>query len=190
MLWGQQNQINVYATSCCCINNGLTLFQRSSFCWICFYALLPEKIFMLFVVFAKSTFSKKNISGILSVCIADWIQIRPDVLSGLIWVQSVCEYEQTTPVGNEITGTYVSVCKLRNSLFLSGYKVSLYWRKFLNDRFHHSAWNRGNRHQPAKHHYVHLHIQTEIQKTTLILKVLAKIHLKCRLLKSSAEYIC
>ena len=31
-----------------------------------------------------------------------WVQIRPDILSGLIWVQSVCKgYEQTTLAGND-----------------------------------------------------------------------------------------
>ena len=36
-------------------------------------------------------------------CQTDWVQIRPDVLSGMIWVQSVCkDYEQTTLVDNEL----------------------------------------------------------------------------------------
>ena len=48
---------------------------------------------------------KKNISGIPSKCQTDWIQIRPDILSGLIWVQSVCKgYEQKTLGGNELSG--------------------------------------------------------------------------------------
>ena len=39
----------------------------------------------------------------LTGCQTDWVQIRPDVLSGLIWVQSVCKgYEQTTLVDNEL----------------------------------------------------------------------------------------
>ena len=29
-------------------------------------------------------------------CQTVWIQIRPDILSGLIWVQTVCSYQQTT----------------------------------------------------------------------------------------------
>ena len=42
-------------------------------------------------------FSKKNLSGIPSECQTVWIQIRPDVLSGLIWIQTVCKgYQQTT----------------------------------------------------------------------------------------------
>ena len=40
---------------------------------------------------------------ILQKCQTDWIQIRPDVLSGLIWVQSVCKgYEQTNLGGIEL----------------------------------------------------------------------------------------
>ena len=38
--------------------------------------------------FSKSTFQKIN-SGIPSKCQTDWIQTRPDILSGLIWVQTV-----------------------------------------------------------------------------------------------------
>ena len=41
-------------------------------------------------------FSKKNLTGIPSECQTVWIQIRPDILSGLIWVQAVCKgYQQT-----------------------------------------------------------------------------------------------
>ena len=38
-----------------------------------------------------------------SECQTLWIQIRPDLLSGLIWVQTVCKgYQQITPVGNRL----------------------------------------------------------------------------------------
>ena len=40
--------------------------------------------------FSKSTFCK-IISGIPSECQAVGIQIRPDFLSGLVWVQTVCK---------------------------------------------------------------------------------------------------
>ena len=40
---------------------------------------------------------REILSGIPYECQTDRIQIRPDKLSGLIWVQSVCKgYEQTT----------------------------------------------------------------------------------------------
>ena len=52
--------------------------------------------------FSKSTFSKTS-SGISSKCQTVWIQIRPDIFSGLIWVQTICKgYQQTTPVGKEL----------------------------------------------------------------------------------------
>ena len=45
----------------------------------------------------------KIISGILSECQRVWILIRPDVLSRLIWVQTVCQgYQQTTLAGKEL----------------------------------------------------------------------------------------
>ena len=56
----------------------------------------------LLVVFNYQLF-QKILSGIGSECHKDWIQIRPDVLSGLIWVQSVCKgYQQTPLVGYEL----------------------------------------------------------------------------------------
>ena len=52
--------------------------------------------------YKRKTFFKKS-SGIPSVCQTDWIQIRPDVLSDMIWVHSVCKgYEQRTLEGNEL----------------------------------------------------------------------------------------
>ena len=48
--------------------------------------LPPGKLFMLIVCrfFSKSFFFPKILSGIPSDCQTDWIQIRPDILSGLI----------------------------------------------------------------------------------------------------------
>ena len=48
----------------------------------------------------------KMISGISVECQAVWIQIMPDFLSGLIWVQIVCKgNQQTTQVSNEFMTT-------------------------------------------------------------------------------------
>ena len=53
--------------------------------------------------FFQNQLFRKIPSGIPSECQTGWIQIRPDVLSGLIWVQSVCKgYQQTALVGNEL----------------------------------------------------------------------------------------
>ena len=66
-------------------------------------------LFLSSADFFKQLFSK-ILSGIQSECQTDWIQIRTDILSGLIWVQSVCEgYEQRTLVGNELILKMTSV---------------------------------------------------------------------------------
>ena len=60
-------------------------------------------LFCRLLIFSKSTFSKKNCSGISSECLTVWIQIRPDNLLGLVWLQTVCKgYQQTTLVGKEL----------------------------------------------------------------------------------------
>ena len=44
-------------------------------------------------------FFKEENTGLPSECQKVWIQIRPDMLSGLIWVQTICKgYQQTTLV--------------------------------------------------------------------------------------------
>ena len=51
--------------------------------------------------FSSNQLFRKNKQSVMpSECQIVWVQIRPDVLSGLIWVQTVCKgYQQTTPVG-------------------------------------------------------------------------------------------
>ena len=61
-------------------------------------------IFHVFVVicwlFSKLTF-KKVLSGTLSECQTAWIQIRANILSVLIWVETVCKgYQQTAKVAS------------------------------------------------------------------------------------------
>ena len=59
-------------------------------------------IFLLSADFIQNQLFKKILPGIPSDCQTDWIQIRPDVLSGLIWVQTVCKgYQQATLGGKE-----------------------------------------------------------------------------------------
>ena len=55
---------------------------------------------------------RKILSGIQSECQTDLTQIRLDVLSSLIWVQSVCKgYEQKTLVDKELI---TSIDKMSN----------------------------------------------------------------------------
>ena len=54
-------------------------------------------LFLLSADFFQNQLYRKILSRIPSECQTNWIQIRPDVLSGLIWVQSVCKgYEPMT----------------------------------------------------------------------------------------------
>ena len=53
--------------------------------------------------FFENPLFRKIISVIPSECQTVWIQIRPDILSGVNWVQTVCKgYQQTTQVGTEL----------------------------------------------------------------------------------------
>ena len=59
--------------------------------------------------FSKSTFLK-NSCKIPSECQTVWVQIRPDVLSGLIWVQIVFKwYQQMALVDKKLISTHHSV---------------------------------------------------------------------------------
>ena len=73
--------------------------------------LLSTPIFTLYMhaVLSSADIKKKKtfqtiLSRIPSGCQTVWIQIRPDILSGLIWVQTVCKiYLQTTPAGKGLS---------------------------------------------------------------------------------------
>ena len=74
--------------------------------WPCAASLViplsPMEFFHAFLSsadFEKNQLFWKDLSGIPSECQTDWIQIRPNVLSGLIWVQTVCKsYQHFTKI--------------------------------------------------------------------------------------------
>ena len=74
--------------------------------WLCLNSLPYGKKFQTFLlsaVFFQNQLIWKILSGIPSECQTVWIQIRPNTLSGRIWVQTVCKgYQQTTLVGKEL----------------------------------------------------------------------------------------
>ena len=60
-------------------------------------------LFCRLLFFSKSFIFEKFFQE-YHLSVRDPIQIRPDVLSGLIWVQNVCKgYQQTTSGGKELT---------------------------------------------------------------------------------------
>ena len=61
-------------------------------------------------IFSKSTFLK-ILLGLPSGYQTVWFQIRPEVMSGLILVQTVCkDYQQMTRVGEELNVKPVMIC--------------------------------------------------------------------------------
>ena len=100
--------------------------------------------------FSKSTFSKSSFR-IPSGCQTDRIHIRPDISSGLIWVQSFCKgYQQTTLVGNQLilnqqmtlVGRRFEVNMVSHSSLLSRarlficwiYSIVIYYLRFHHER--------------------------------------------------------
>ena len=73
--------------------------------------LPPEEIFPAFLSsadFFEINFFGKFFTGIQAECKIVWIQIRPDILSGLIWVQTICKiYQQTTFGDKGLTGCLI-----------------------------------------------------------------------------------
>ena len=54
--------------------------------------------------FFQNQLFRKNLSGIPSEWQTVWIQIRPNILSGLIWVQTVCKgYKHMTLVDKKLS---------------------------------------------------------------------------------------
>ena len=106
------------------INNYLSWAQKGKSS--AFSSLLAGRLWKIFHTFLSSAdlfqnqLFRKILSGIPSECQTDWIQIRPDVLSGLIWVQSVCKsYQQTTLGGKELNnkkGKHLHLSKTQISL--------------------------------------------------------------------------
>ena len=74
------------------------------------------KLFMLFLSsadFFQNQLFRKILSGIPSECQIAWIQIRPNVLLGLTWVQTVCKsYQQTTLGGKELSNEQIEISVL------------------------------------------------------------------------------
>ena len=71
--------------------------QKQNNYWAIFHAFLSSADFFQNQLFGKI------LSGIPLECQTVWIQIRPDKMSGLIWVQTVCKDYQQIALGGERT---------------------------------------------------------------------------------------
>ena len=69
--------------------------------------------------FFQNHLYRNILSGIPSDCQTVWVQIRPDNLSGLIWVQTVCKgFQRTTLVDK-----YICVVKVGIALGKVNYEL-------------------------------------------------------------------
>ena len=85
--WGSQQARDLYSLKgkSSNVSNKLILSLQGNFS----YFLSSADIFQIQLFFFK-----------FSECLTVWIQIRSDIFSGLIWVQTVCKgYQQTTLAG-------------------------------------------------------------------------------------------
>ena len=70
-------------------------------------------LFLSSADFFQNQLFRKILSGIPSECQIAWIQIRPNVLLGLTWVQTVCKsYQQTTLGGKELSNEQIEISVL------------------------------------------------------------------------------
>ena len=100
------------------------LVQLNS-CECMFNPLPPGKYFQLFLLFCRlliifNQFFWQIHPAIPSECQTVWIQIRPDILTGLIWVKTVCKsYQRMTSGGNELNGDSAKMWKEPKSQVLA-----------------------------------------------------------------------
>ena len=79
--------------------------------------------------FSQNQHFRKILLGIRSECQTIWIHIRPDILSGLIWFQTVCKvYRQTTLVGKELNVGSWSGSSLNVNPWCIRWQFVTYWR--------------------------------------------------------------
>ena len=89
-------------------------------------------LFAVFWFFHNQLLRKQ--SGIPSECQTFWIQIRPDVLPGLIWVQTVCKgYEQTTIVSKEFNTIYDFKCWIEINMYSVSFSMRIRYTRDHNE---------------------------------------------------------
>ena len=93
--------------------------QGNFACFLVVCGFIFKIIFFFFFFF----FFKK-LSGIPSEYQTVWIQIRPDILSGLIWVQTVCKSnQQTTKVATSGERVKLLISREKKNCFLSSFST-------------------------------------------------------------------
>ena len=107
---------NIWLMELLCLGN-INSLHAEQFLVVCFFFKINifEKFFQEYIQIVKTV----------------WIQIRPDFLSGLIWVQIVCkDSKQTTLVGKRLSVNFWYKL-LRRILFPAS--LASYWRYIVTD---------------------------------------------------------
>ena len=95
----------------------------------CMLGNFQASVVVCYFFFSKSTFSEISFRNTFRVSTV-WIQIKPDVLSGLIWTQTICKfYQQTTledeesmSLGNkEVPRPYFAIALMEECRFYHNY---------------------------------------------------------------------
>ena len=89
----------------------LAIEGKNFACWAIFHDL-----FCCLLIFLKINFLTKILSGMLSECQTVWTRIRINILSVLIWVQTVCKDHQ------QMARFAASRQRVKTSLFLGIYE--------------------------------------------------------------------
>ena len=93
--------------------------------------LVTEQAFLSSADFFQNQLFQKIISGMPSECQTLWILIRPDILSGLIWVRTVSKGYQQTRVSS-VNWRLLSTLQGSITAVADGKKVSSFKSKFEN----------------------------------------------------------
>ena len=81
-----------------------------------YFNSLPTEYFWSSADSFQNQLFRRFLSGVPSECQTVWNQIRRDVFSGLIWVQTVCKgYRQTTLGGKDLT----NLSRMESLLFIN-----------------------------------------------------------------------
>ena len=88
------------------------------------------------LIFQNQLF-RKILSGIRAECQTVWIQIRPNVLSGLIWVQTVCKSYQQTTLGDKESICFNILVLIAHFTIFGMLRVQLLYYERQRDHEHH-----------------------------------------------------
>ena len=93
-------------------------------CFLISFWIFQYCFYYSFILYYCAIFNSLN-AGFFSIslgCQTVWIQIRPDILSGLVWVQTVCKgYQQMT----KVAASWQKVIKNNFLILLSGLNLDL-----------------------------------------------------------------